>query len=218
MKSIALAACAVVVALTAGCGNQPRTPDWQMNAHDGLQRYVTAYMEGNTRVENAEFDGARKALASTGQPSLVARAELTRCAARVASLDFAPCTGFDHLRADVTPGDRAYADYLAGNIAPDQVALLPQQHRGAAAPGASAAALQAIEDPFARLVAAGVMLRTNRADPPVLDAAARTASSQGWRRPLLAWLGAQAQRAQAAGAMEEAQRLRRRMRLVSGEQ
>ena len=38
-----------------------------------------------------------------------------------------------------------------------------------------------------------------------------------WRRPLLAWLGVQAQRAEQAGATDEAQRLRRRMALAAGE-
>ena len=57
--------------LLAGCGNQPRAPDWQMNAHDSLDRYVASYLAGNDRVATAEFDRARAALASTGQPGLV---------------------------------------------------------------------------------------------------------------------------------------------------
>jgi hypothetical protein len=59
-------------------------------------------------------------------------------------------------------------------------------------------------------------LRTGRATPELLVVASDTASAQGWRRPLLAWLGAQAVRAEQAGAVEEAQRLRRRMALVTG--
>jgi len=77
--------------------------------------------------------------------------------------------------------------------------------------------VQAIEDPLSRLVAAGVLLRTGRASPQVLALASDTASAQGWRRPLLAWLGVQAERAERAGATDEAQRLRRRMALVAGE-
>ncbi|ROZ79604.1 hypothetical protein EEB15_01440 [Ramlibacter sp. WS9] len=208
---------AVAAALLAGCGNKPRAPDWQMNAHDSLERYVTAYMTGNARVEAAEFERARNALSATGQAGLVARAELTRCAARVASLAVEPCEGFERLRADAPAAERAYADYLAGRIAPTDVPLLPAQHRAVAAGQGDAAALGAIEDPLSRLVAAGVLFRSGRASPPVLVLASDTASAQGWRRPLLAWLGVQAQRAEQAGATEEAQRLRRRMALVAGE-
>jgi hypothetical protein len=41
-----------------------------------------------------------------------------------------------------------------------------------------------------------------------------TASAQGWRRPLLAWLNVQLQRAEKAGDAQEADRLRRRLALV----
>jgi hypothetical protein len=68
-----------------------------------------------------------------------------------------------------------------------------------------------------RLVAAGVLFRRNQATPELLALAAATASEQGWRRPLLAWLGVAAQRAEQAGAVEEVQRLRRRMALAAGE-
>jgi hypothetical protein len=208
---------AVAAALLAGCGNKPRTPDWQMNAHDSLERYVTAYMTGNARVEAAEFERARNALSATGQAGLVARAELTRCAARAASLVVEPCEGFEALRADAPAAERAYADYLAGRIAPADVPLLPAQHRAVAVGKGDAAALGAIEDPLSRLVAAGVLFRSGRASPQVLVLASDTASAQGWRRPLLAWLGVQAQRAEQAGATEEAQRLRRRIALVAGD-
>ena len=188
-----------------------------MNAHDGLERYVRAYLGGKARVEASEFERARDELESTGQPGLVARAELTRCAVRVASLVMDPCDGFERLRADSPAAERAYADYLAGRIAPPDVPLLPPQHRAVAAGQGDAAAVQAIEDPLSRLVAAGVLFRTGRASPQVLAIAGDTASAQGWRRPLLAWLGVQAQRAEQAGATEEAQRLRRRMALAAGE-
>jgi len=47
--------------------------------------------------------------------------------------------------------------------------------------------------------------------------AADTASEQGWRRAVMGWLGAQAMRAEKAGATEEAARLRRRMQLAAEE-
>jgi hypothetical protein len=62
-----------------------------------------------------------------------------------------------------------------------------------------------------------VLFRTGRASPQLVALAVDTASQQGWRRPLLAWLGVQAQRAQRAGAREEAERIRRRMALISEE-
>ncbi len=188
-----------------------------MNAHGALERYVNAYMSGNARVEASEFERARSELESTGQPGLVARAELTRCALRVASLVFEPCEGFERLRADSPAAERAYADYLAGTIAAADVALLPPQHRAAAAeqggalpPRRSRIRCRALSPPVSCF--AGARPRRScwcwRRKPP---------PQQGWRRPLLAWLGVAAQRAEQAGAVEEAQRLRRRMALAAGE-
>ncbi|KJS76490.1 MAG: hypothetical protein JM57_01785, partial [Comamonadaceae bacterium BICA1-1] len=55
---------------------------------------------------------------------------------------------------------------------------------------------------LARLVAASVWLRAQRLDPEALALAVQTASEQGWRRPLLAWLRLQAGVAQQRGQAE----------------
>ena len=218
MVSVAsvLAACAL-----AACSSRPPAPDWQMNAKGALERSVAGWLEGNARVEAAEFTRARAEASRTGQVDVVARVELTRCAARTAALMLEPCEGFAKLRADASPSERAYADYLAGGVSAQDVALLPQQHRGVAAVLAGsgdvgAAQVQAIEDPLARLVAAGVAFRASKAAPDLVKVAVDTASAQGWRRPLLAWLGVQAQLAEKAGDAEAAARARRRIALVEG--
>ena len=213
-----LTAAALASALAA-CSSGPPVPDWKMNAQSSIERFEAAYLAGRTLVEQTEFQRARGQVAGTGKVDLVARIELLRCATRVASLVFEPCTGFDALREDAGAADRAYAAYLAGTAVAD-TSLLPETQRAVAAATSdtqAASAAAAIPDPLARLVAAGVLLRASRATPELLEMAVATASDQGWRRPLLAWLGAQARRAEQAGAQEEAQRLRRRMALVLGE-
>jgi len=200
----------------AACSSQPPVPDWQMNAHGAAQKAVEAYLSGQSRVAALEFGRARQETARTGQPTLLARVVLLECAAKVASLELGPCNGFDALREDAGPAERAYADYLAGRLPPQEAALLPPAQRAAAAvpAGGAAPVLAGITDPLGRLVAAGLLLQTGRADPATLSMAVDAASTQGWRRPLLAWLLVQAQRAEEAGATTEAARLRRRIALV----
>lgn len=207
----------VCAALLVACGNQPRTPDWQLETRSALERMVSAYLQGNARVEQAEYERARREAGATGKLDLLARVELTRCAARVASLVLEPCSGFETLRRDAPAAERAYADYLAGRALPTDAALLPAPHRAVASGLADAATYKAIEEPLSRLIAAGVLFQTGRASPEVIANAAETASQQGWRRPLLAWLGVQVQRADAAGAKDDAARIRRRIALVLGE-
>lgn len=202
--------------LLAGCGSKPRQPDWLVNADGEQDRFERAYLQGDDKVASAEFARFRSDVASTAQAGLVARAELTRCAVRVASLDFSPCAGFEALRADAPDTERAYADFLAAvPLAPAQAKLLPQEYRAVAGGAGSAKQVKAIANPLSRLVAAAVLLRAERADPEVLQVATDTASGQGWRRAVLAWLGAQAMLADKAGNAEEAARLRRRMDLAA---
>jgi hypothetical protein len=205
---------ALATAWLAGCASKPPPPDWQMNAKASLERATAAYLSGNSALEALEFTRARADLARTGQPALVARAELLRCATRVASAVLEACSGFAALAADATPADQAYARYLSGRAEPGDTALLPDTQRAAAAGTASATSLAALPDPLSTLVAAGVLLQRGRLDPAVLAVAVDTASAQGWRRPLLAWLGLQLKAAESAGQLAEAERLRRRIALV----
>jgi hypothetical protein len=71
-----------------------------------------------------------------------------------------------------------------------------------------------VADPLSRLVAAGALLKAGRITPADIGTAVDTASSQGWRRPLLAWLGVQEQRARAAGDTAAVERIRRRIALA----
>jgi hypothetical protein len=190
--------CSFVVGLAA-CSSNPPAPDWQMNAKSASERSTAAYLTGNTRIDAAELARARAEVARTGRADLLARVELAHCAAQVASLVFEPCSAFEPLRAQVSDTERAYADRLAGRPA------VPEP-----------TALQGMADPLARLIAAGVLFRTERADPQVLQVAIDTASAQGWRRPLLAWLNVALRRAEAGGAGDESQALRQRIAIVLG--
>ena len=182
-----------LLALLAGCSGGPVPPDWQANSHSALNAFQSYYLKGDTRAAALEFDRAVAELRSTGRGDLVARAELVRCAVRAASLEFDSCPGFEKLRADAGAEELAYAEYLAGR-----------------------AERAASEDVLSKLVSYGVRLGGNKITPPEIASAIDIASEQGWRRPLLAWLGVEEKRAEAAGDAAAAERLRRRMALVSG--
>ena len=216
-----IALTALCSGLLLGCASKPPPPDWQANAQGAIERAVAAYLVGAARIEALEFARARSEVARTGSPPLLARIELMRCAARVAALVFEPCAGFEALRSDAAAPERAYAEYLAGRATAADVGLLPAAQRpvaGAAAQGAAPAlaALAAVEPALSRLVAAGVLFQAGHASPGVITQAIDTASAQGWRRPLLAWLLVQRERAKAAGDDVEAQRLQRRIDVIEG--
>lgn len=209
------AATLILLALAA-CASKPAPPSWKSNAYSSLAGYSDAYLKGDSAIAETEFARARDETASTGRPDLVAHAELVRCATRVASLEYDGCPGFEKLAQDASAAERAYAAYLGGRWQGLDPALLPAQHRAVLAmPAPGAAVLAGIEDPLARLVAAGALFRAGRIAPGDIAVATETASAQGWRRPLLMWLGVSAQRARAAGDTAGLARIERRIELAS---
>ena len=149
--------------LLAACAGGPPAPEWQASAHASLQSFEAAYLRGDDRVAKIEFARARAEASRTGRPDLVARIELARCALRVASLDFDDCPGYRALAPDASPAERAYATYLSGQWQGLDRALLAAPHRAAVAGGS--AALGAIDDPLARLVAAGALFPAEHIQP-----------------------------------------------------
>ena len=206
----------VTAMLLSACASGPKPADWQLESKGAMERAIAAYLQGNSRVEAAELARARLELSATGRVDLLARAELLSCASRVASLVFEPCAGFEKLRQDAPPAERAYADYLAGKLQPQDINLLPKSQQLSAQATVSRVqpAIESIADPLAKLVASGTALQAGNATPALVQAAVDAASSQGWRRPLLAWLGVQLKLFEAGGNRAEAERIQRRIALT----
>lgn len=190
-KGAARFLCLLAGFLVSACSSGPVPPDWQLNSHSALNAFQSYYLKGDARAAQVEFERARAELQSTGRGDLVARAELVRCAARAASLEFDGCPGFEILRADAGAEELAYAEYLAGRA-----------QRAAA------------DEAFSRLVFLGVQFNSGRANQENIASAIDIASAQGWRRPLLAWLGVQEKRAEAAGDRAAVDRIKRRIDLI----
>ncbi len=209
----------IAIALISACTSPPPTPDWQANAFEALNHFTSAYLSGNTRLANFEFDRAKAEIASTGRADVMARAELVRCAAQMASLNVSPCTGYAPWAKDAALPEQAYATFLSGQWDTLDATQLPAHYQ----PLLTAVQhhqpsvhepLSHIGDPLARLVAASLLLKKELLTPVGIALAVDSASQQGWRKPLLAWLGVQLKAAQNKGDNELAERIQRRMKVV----
>jgi hypothetical protein len=74
--------------------------------------------------------------------------------------------------------------------------------------------MQKITEPLSRLIAAGALFRSAQLSPDGLNTAIDTASAQGYRRPLLAYLNVQAKRAESSGDAAALQSIQKRIDLV----
>jgi len=204
-----------LLTLLAGCAGKPPPPDWKLHAQASLAAYQRFELGGERILAEREFARAQAAIARSARLDLAARAELVRCATRVASLEFDDCPDYQKLARHAGTEERAYARFLAGDWTGIDTRQLPAHHArlvaAAGAPDRAGTALAALREPEARLIAAAVLLRRAELPPAGFALAVETASEQGWRRPLRAWLEAQARRAEAAGDTAALAQLRARI-------
>lgn len=207
---------ALSLALLAACAQAP-TPAWRSEAHSALGRYENLFMRGEIRLAQLNFERALKEVSATGDFTQVNRVQLARCALETGVLEFTPCPGYHAQAAD--PAQQAYLRFLGGSWSDDDVALLPVQYRKFAATARQSAqpvnqTIAEIASPLSRLVAVGVAVERRQFDGATLELATDTASREGWRRPLLVYLGQLKTIAEAKGDMEKARQLQERLDLV----
>lgn len=206
--------------LISACSSTPPVPDWQASAFAALQSSTSAYLDGNTHVADFEFARAKTEVSRTGRADLMARIELVRCATQIASLVLQPCTAYQALASAAQPTEQAYAAFIAGHWAGLNPALLPPAYQALVAQAQPAQTqvtslpLAQIQDPLSRLLAASLLLQKELLTLEDIGLAVETASNQGWRKPLLGWLGVQLKRQQTGGNAAAAQRIRQRIELV----
>lgn len=180
----------LLVLLLSACSSGPTVPDWKIDTQTAMERYTQYYLEGRSKLALASFNKARSASAATADINAVAHLELVRCGVAMAALDSSPCTGYTSL-ASTNPVDANYYHFLIGDWRLLNAKILPSSYQTMVVPGSVAesnARISQISDPLSRLIAISVNVVRQQYDNQTLDIAINTASEQGWRRPLLAYL------------------------------
>ena len=215
MKSLLALACLV---LLAACGSGgPPPPDWKTDSADLIERYQKHALLGDNTLAERYFKQAVAATGGAGRVAETARLWLVRCATRRAMLIDDACAEYaDLARIAPNAADQVYYQFVTLRWDRLDAALLPRQHQDLLRAPASKRreVLGKIDDPLARLLDASLLVMRQEADASTLALATETASSQGWRQPLLTYLKLQQKQATAQGNTAELARLDRRIQLV----
>lgn len=175
----------------AACSSTPAPKDWSANTFSGQQSATKYLLLGETKKAQAAINQLRKDLAATARTDLAAKTELALCAIEQASLKMPPCEAFEKLKIDAQASELAYAQFLSGEWLGLQNTLLPPQYQSMVVHPAPESQLIAIESPISRLIAGSVLLQRNQLSAQGLELMVYTASQEGWRKPVLAWLNVQ---------------------------
>jgi hypothetical protein len=181
--------------LICACASATPVPVWKDKAYRQLDEYKSSFLTGKEASTEPHFVKARRGIAASNDLRLLTIAYLTKYALHTASLEYFDSSEFAKLyRLEPNPTDMAYCHFLKGNFSAVDVMRLPAHYIGIlkAASGKdlamAAREIAAIDDPLSRLIACGVWVRYLPSDETILQIGVSTASANGWRRPLWAYL------------------------------
>jgi len=211
----------ILVLLICACGASTPAPVWKENAYRQLAEYKTSFLTGKEASTEPHFVKARREIAAGNDLNLLSVAYLTQYALHTASLESFDSSDFAKLyRLEPNPADMAYCHFLKGNFSAVDVELLPSRYAGVLK-AASASDLQmaareiaAIDDPLSRLIACGVWVRYFPASEAILQMGITTAATNGWQRPLWAYLGKLHEYYLAKGESNKAAAIKERLNLL----
>ncbi|MBU1744625.1 MAG: hypothetical protein KJ649_07000 [Proteobacteria bacterium] len=209
------------VLLLAGCGAKP-APVWIAAGHKQLETFKQDFLTGREPpITEIHFRKAVEEIKKGGDADLLGKAWLTRMALQVAVRE--ELEEGEYLKTEAVeavPANRNFYRFLKGDAATVDVSLLPEPYRpfwmafrsGDAAK--AAVTIAAIEDPLPRLIAAGLAVSHRLENDAILQIAVDTASQNGWKRALFAWLERLQSSHEAAGDAAKASAIQSRIDMM----
>jgi len=208
--------------LIGGCGlNQ--TPTWIIAGNHYMERFKKNFLTGEQPyITELNFQKAVKEIKKSGDLDLLEKAWLTRMALQGAVLKEMEEGDYGKIAAvKPVPANRNFYIFLTGDAAEADGALLPEQYSRfleAIRKGDVVKTEKAIadmgDDPISQLIAAGLAVRRHLESEMILNTAVETASRNGWKMALLAWLERLCAFHAAAGDAGKAAAVRRRIELI----
>lgn len=182
------------IALLSGCGAKA-VPEWMKTGRNEMENFKKLYLQGRDRLAEISFEKALAEIKSSGDLELLQIAYLTRYAVQISALEDFEDTEYLRLAAvEPQAGNASFHAFLRGAFDRVDNQALPRQYRPflhACSSGNQTEtdrAIAAMEDPLSRLIASGVAVRKQLYHENTLNAAIRTASEQGWKKALLAYM------------------------------
>ncbi len=207
--------------LLTGCGAKP-APLWISSGHKQLESFKQDFLTGrDSSITESHFRKAVEEIKKGGDADLLGKAWLTRMALQVAIREELEEGEYLKIESvEPVPANRNFYLLLKGDTGQVDVSLLPEAYRPfwkaflSRDATKAAASIAAIEDPIPRLIASGLAVSHRLENDAILRTAVETASRNGWKRALSAWLERLQSYYEAAGDVKNASAIRARIDMM----
>jgi hypothetical protein len=208
--------------LIAACGGT-KSPEWYLASSQQIDKFEKNYLSGEKAdITELNFSKTVEEIKKSGDLDRLEKAWLTRMALSVALLKDPDSSDYKKIEAvQSVPENSNFYKFLTGDMMKVDNALLPNQYRKfqkALANKNSAEADDAIasmkDNPISQLIAAGLAVRGKIESEAIFQVAVETASVNGWKAALLAWLERMAAFYETRGEAGKARSIHERIELI----
>lgn len=184
----------IIAFVVVSCGSQS-VPDWKYAGFNQLESYEKNALIGKELIAETNFKKAADEIKRSGDLDTLTKAYMTKFGVQVAMLEAFREAEYLEIE-DISPNQEYinFFNFLKGLFMYVDGGRLPARYRGAfkAMQENNIKELESqinrIDDPLSRLIATGVAVKQKKYNEAILKSAIDTASANGWKKALLAYL------------------------------
>ena len=210
--------------ILGGCGSKP-VPDWKNVSFNHMKHFKRCFLSGEERKADIFFDKAIDEIKKSGKLDILAKAYLTKCALRAAMLEEIECCEFITIeKVKSNRENENYYSFLTGNLDSVDRQILPPRYRNFLTALKNSKIdkindeISGIEDPLSRLIATGISVKNNQYNEYTLKIALSVASNNGWKKPLLIYLGKLKSSYERNKEIEKAKKVQQKINLIKNDE
>jgi len=221
MKNLSRCITIMVVFLCLGGCASKAIPQWQTASFNHMETFKQYYLAGDEKNAERYFSKAIAEIKTSGRMDILAKGYLTKYAVQAATLDVISGTEFLEIN-NVCP-DRInmnFYTFLTGNFDTVDNEILPPRYKHFILTFQDGTLddlnhdITQIKDPLSRLVTVGLTIKHRRYNEATLKIALNTASVEGWKRALVAYLKQIQSLYENTGHTEKAERIKKQLNIL----
>jgi hypothetical protein len=221
MKTLSRCIAIIVVFLGLGGCASTAVPLWQTASFNHMDTFKQYYLAGDEKNAERYFSKAITEIKKSGRMDILGKGYLTKYGVQAATLE--AISGSEFLEINNVRPDRInmnFYSFLTGTFDTVDTEILPPRYKHFILTFQDGTIddlnhdIAQIKDPLSRLIAAGLTIKHRRYNEATLKIALHTASIEGWKKALVAYLKQLQSLYEHNGHTEKAERIQKQLNIL----